>query len=619
MGKFFYSFILTNGIFLYSSFGQNPDKIDSLVHKLGTAVGSDKAVLLNHLGREYLYIDLQKSKEYLDKALDMAQNEKWDEIMAVSYQNLGAFYLSAGHYDSAIDAYNHAVTFYETKGGALNLARINQEKGILHFRKGEYSDALVIYKKALSSYQNLEYTIGVCAILSSIGDVYRYLGDYPTALEYYLRGLKIAEALDDIPRKAGLLNGLGLIAIKQKDYDNALEYFQQGLVLAEALGFEVYMASFVHNIADVYSNKGDYGKALKFHLKSLEIEQKQQNLDGQALSLTSIGIMYESMGENLKAIESFKASLAIADSIGAARSVAMNCNNLSRLYRKEGQIQTSLAYAQRAFDSAMKQGFREQIYSSHLNLAKSYAAMNEYKKAYTNYTVYSSLKDSVFNKTKTAQIAEMQIKYETEQKEQEIANLQVEASNEAFKRNAYALGLFSTFIMAGLIIAWLNATVKKSKKIREHENLLVTEKFRAYETELNRFTQHALEKNQHIELLNEELEKMREGIPGDCPQYTIHLDKLMQSTILTGKEWDEFKILFEKVHPGFFINLRTKYPDLSTSEIRMAALVKLNLTSTEISGMLGISHESVNKSRYRLRKKLNLLKEEKLETYLKDL
>ena len=619
MNRFLLFFLSTNCFFVHFSWTQNPDKMDSLIHKLETAGGIDKATVLNHLGREYLYLDLQQSREYTDKALDMALAEKWEEIEATAYSNLGALHLLTGHYDSAITAYNHALSYYEMHGDKLNVAKVNHEIGLVHFRKGEYSDALVIYKKAASAYHDLDFTVGVSSISSSIGDVYRYLGDYTRALDYYLQGLKLAEALEDIPRKAALLNSLGLISFKEKKYDKALEYYHEGLILAEELDFDFYISAFLANIADIHAEKEDFKKALEFHFRSLEIERQQQNLDGEAQSLTSLGHVYKEMEDYEKAIDSFKASLTIADSIGAARSVALNCNQLSLIYRTQKRLQRSLEYGQRALASATRQGFKEQIYSAHLNLAKGYAAMSDYEQAYENYKAYTSMKDSVFNETKTEQMTEMQVKYETEKKEQQIASMQKEAESEVFKRNAYALGLFGTFIIAGLIIGWLKVRMNRAKKIKEQEDFLTGEKLRLYEKELKRFTKNALEKTNRIESLNQELEKVREEIVDGSGQYLGHLDKLMQATILTEMEWEEFKTLFEKVHPGFFGSLRTRYPDLSAAEIRMAALVKLNLTSKEISGMLGISHESVNKSRYRLRKKLNLLKDEKLETHLKNL
>lgn len=62
-------------------------------------------------------------------------------------------------------------------------------------------------------------------------------------------------------------------------------------------------------------------------------------------------------------------------------------------------------------------------------------------------------------------------------------------------------------------------------------------------------------------------------------------------------------VVFEQVFPHFFLELNKKYPDLTAAEVRLAALDKLNLADKVRGTMLGISADSVKKTRYWLRKK----------------
>ncbi len=82
------------------------------------------------------------------------------------------------------------------------------------------------------------------------------------------------------------------------------------------------------------------------------------------------------------------------------------------------------------------------------------------------------------------------------------------------------------------------------------------------------------------------------------------------------KDWEDFKFHFEQVHVGFFKNLLAKHQNLTTGDLRLAALVRMNLNLKEAAAILGISSESVKTSRYRLRKKLDLPKEENLVDYI---
>ena len=68
---------------------------------------------------------------------------------------------------------------------------------------------------------------------------------------------------------------------------------------------------------------------------------------------------------------------------------------------------------------------------------------------------------------------------------------------------------------------------------------------------------------------------------------------------------------FEKIYPGFSQSLKKTCPDISANELKLCALIRLNLSSKEIGQLLNITQNSVNKARYRLRKKLGLTSNER--------
>ena len=97
------------------------------------------------------------------------------------------------------------------------------------------------------------------------------------------------------------------------------------------------------------------------------------------------------------------------------------------------------------------------------------------------------------------------------------------------------------------------------------------------------------------------------------------LHKLSYATILTEDDWTRFRILFEKVHKGFLLKLKTAYPSLTPAEIRLCALIRLGVNSQQMAAMMAISPESIKKNRQRLRKKINLSSDQKLEDIFLDL
>lgn len=92
----------------------------------------------------------------------------------------------------------------------------------------------------------------------------------------------------------------------------------------------------------------------------------------------------------------------------------------------------------------------------------------------------------------------------------------------------------------------------------------------------------------------------------------------LKTLISSNYNWDDFKIQFEKVHPKFFDYLHQQFPNLTTTAHRHIAYIKIGMTTKEIAKLLNITPASVQKSRVRLKKKLNLTKDDDLFDFIKN-
>lgn len=88
------------------------------------------------------------------------------------------------------------------------------------------------------------------------------------------------------------------------------------------------------------------------------------------------------------------------------------------------------------------------------------------------------------------------------------------------------------------------------------------------------------------------------------------------SVKIKGESWQQFEAYFNNVHPRFFETLTTKYSDISPAELKLAALLRLHLTTKEIASIIFISPDSIKTARTRLRKRLNLAPDDNLSTFL---
>ncbi|OBX23707.1 helix-turn-helix transcriptional regulator [Bizionia sp. APA-3] len=134
--------------------------------------------------------------------------------------------------------------------------------------------------------------------------------------------------------------------------------------------------------------------------------------------------------------------------------------------------------------------------------------------------------------------------------------------------------------------------------------------------ELVSFTQRLLVNANELKILKGEVDKYKKDF--NKIDESKNIETLMSSKILTENEWTEFKNRFNKVYPAFLVQIRKNYQDITNSEERLICLEKLNLKTKEIGDILGISKESVVKSRYRLKKKLNVDRDVPLVEYLEN-
>ena len=96
------------------------------------------------------------------------------------------------------------------------------------------------------------------------------------------------------------------------------------------------------------------------------------------------------------------------------------------------------------------------------------------------------------------------------------------------------------------------------------------------------------------------------------------ISSLIESNLNTEKDWEVFEFYFNEIHRNFFKSLKSEFPNLTPTELKLCAYIRLNKSSKEISSLMNISLRGVETGRYRLRKKLNLTRDESfLDVFLR--
>jgi DNA-binding CsgD family transcriptional regulator len=227
--------------------------------------------------------------------------------------------------------------------------------------------------------------------------------------------------------------------------------------------------------------------------------------------------------------------------------------------------------------------------------------MGNYDSAFYYNNLYSRINDSIEKVVATSSLAISKAKLNDETSRYNIQNLNRERRTQLLQRNIIILSIVVLSILALLVINRKRLQSKLKMELMEQEVVSAKE-------QLKMFTQNLVEKTNLIE----KLESQAQGKQASSDQQAI-ISELSRQTILTEEDWLKFKSLFEKIHPGFFINLQERVTDITLAELRMAALSRLHLSTNQIASILGISANSVYKTKQRLRQRLNIEAEVTIE------
>jgi DNA-directed RNA polymerase specialized sigma24 family protein len=249
-------------------------------------------------------------------------------------------------------------------------------------------------------------------------------------------------------------------------------------------------------------------------------------------------------------------------------------------------------------------------------LAQLHEKLGHTTDAMQYYKLYTAANDRFLRELSSNRLTGLLIGMATREKQQHIGKLEQKVSTADSQKTLTAITGSIVVAMAGLILLLLRRR-HRNEKLRLEAELAVNK------AALMDYTQLMIARNAELAALPEQREIPEETAspPQETdtalsPERVEALNRLTASRIVTDEDWDEFKQLYTRVYPRFMLRMKELFPAITQAELRLAALITLQLSSKEIAAMLGISTESVKKARQRLRKKMELTTEQDLDETL---
>ncbi len=652
---------------------QNLKVIDSLSDRLHTTTGRQKVECFYNLAWEYKYSDFGKAEDYVLEAIELAKEVDDQQGLGQSFYHYGAILSINQNIEDGLKYLHKSQEVFSNIKDLTGQGKALSGLALTYDNKGDLLKSEEYYHQAINIFVKLKDSVALSTVYDNLSGLLTNMSRYDEGLEHALKGLEIRKALNSSLLPSSYLN-VGLLLYKLGDYESAVEKYFIGIEIADRQGSARDVSLIHSNLANLYKRLKRYKEAQKSFDISLDYQLSHEQWLNASRTYNNIGALLGTQNLYDEALIYYLKSLELKEKIGSTNQLWVVLGNIGDAYSRKHQFDKSNTYLKRALQSAQNNQSEEGIGTALLKMAIAKSRQEQWDsaryyadKAWVHkmnarnltdlknsaltisdicegqkdimaalqwHRTYVKYSDSIIHEHTINKFTEIIGGYEINKAERELRlkDQEIEILNQNKKlalvnsdlqkkrQSELILTLLLTIVGAIAIFTVQRAwSLRRQKALalerEEAKHKLSIEKLEktALNREVQQFARQLASKNVLLEDLKKEIERIEQD---EKDLDFLHIFKLVELNIGSDEDWEAFKSHFNKVHASFLKNLRSRFPNLSTYEIRLAALLKLKMTNKEIAGILGIANDSVKKAKQRLRKKLSLQADQLLRDFL---
>lgn len=611
--------LLLFGICL-SSFLTAQTKIDSLLRVLKKPLTEQhRADIYNLLADKFLARNLDTSKHFANEAKKLAIKIGYTDGVIKSVQSLSYVYLNKSLFDSALMLSNNAIDLCKEKDRKTLLGTSYSLKARIFECQNYLDSSELFFNLAIEAANKEPDKFALASIHNNYANLLLSKSDYDKALEYYLKALAFFREAGERGKTATVISNIGNIYSFKKQSEQALEQFNEALTINSSLNNFSAMATNYSNLGVTYRNLEQYDKSIDNQQKALDINIRLGKKAEQIQCLYNLGVTYNSKKEYDKALKYYQESMDLSKKIGFVIGVLYNTYGMGLSYSKlndrnraENYLKEALKLSEQLQTSEAKLNCFQELYRLNKRFGNFYESLSFYEK-------YQMLKDSMFTADKERVAADLQTKYETGKKEAIISRLK---HKEEVNQLTLRIGilLFVLLLVGSIFIIFYyqkgKVIYRQKLTIQKQELDKMQMLAEAHKQEL---TSKALMLAKSEEIILQFKGELEQVLPKVDPSAIGDIKAILKRVQWNGngkEQWKDFITRFDELNNGFLGKLIELYPNLSPVELRLCAMLRLQLSTKELADLTNRSIRTIENTRTNIRKKMNLDSSENLTTYL---
>lgn len=475
-------------IFLAFSFnvliGQEQAQIDS-IKKLILSLNSDTALIRNYLLLGEWIADINEWPVYNQKALDLTEKnlglspgkkEKAEllKFKASALNNVGYYHRETNDYKKAMLNYEQSKKIYSEIGNKEGEAVCLTNIGALDVAMGNVAEGVSKYNQALKIFGELGDKKNIAPVLNNIGNQYLNQGNMKLALDYFTQALKIYIETKNISGELIVYTNFGSLYFGQKEYQTAFDFYNKAHKIYLKQNDKLTLAKSYSNLA-VTIKPLDRTKSLQFDSLALKLFTELGHEEGISKCYNNLGSTLSEMNQLELGVTLVTKSYLIREKIEDLEGMCISAGNLAEMYLYVHKFDSALDWGEREYALTKRLGIKKNRRNAAQTLAKIYAKLKDFEKAYNYHMEFKALNDSILNNDSKNLAAQQLARMEFEKREVELKLEQDKKdliSNE--EKHKQKLITVSVSIVLVLVLI-LVVIVFRSLRINQKKNKIITE------------------------------------------------------------------------------------------------------------------------------------------------
>lgn len=458
-----FSFLICFSVYITVAAQQNPaadkQRFETLDNKK-ELTQKECRELLNISDHAQNY-DLGLAIQYLDRARIHYEKQK-DYFFLTEYaEKVSLAYMLKGEPEKGISIVNELLEKYKDKFSEEEIVKvfILKVRFLEHMDRNE--ECLALISKLLPKTDNDNFK---AALYTFRGGINMDKGNYEEAASNYYKALRLYKKIKSTPNIITINNRLGLLNQALNDGEKALGYYKQALELALESQSEKDLIPLYINMGNTYQQMDSIDQAFLYYDKNLDLVKKSNNQPDIARNHLNRGNLYLKIKNYPKAFEYFNKSLQICNNFGIDIGKMHNYLNIGNAYNETHQYEKAISAYDSAVYYARSLGVKDSEANIYSRYSDAYSKTGSTAKALEFYRKFHDLQSEILNEDNQKAIAELEIKYESEIKDQEIKQINEKLATKKAENKIIILGSLSLALITGFIIFFL---VYRNKTLRQ--------------------------------------------------------------------------------------------------------------------------------------------------------